>query len=71
MTVTPSMSKHMKSIIGFIREAYAEILRVKFPSKQETIRLTVFVIGVSLATGLFVTGFDYLFKEALKFILKA
>lgn len=71
MTATPSMSKDMKSIIGFIKGAYAEIERVKFPSKQQTTRLTIFVIGVSLATGLFVTGFDYLFKEALKFILKA
>jgi preprotein translocase SecE subunit len=61
----------MQSLIGFIKDAYAEIMRVKFPSKKQTIRLTGFVIGVSLATGLYVTGLDYGFKELLKLILKA
>ncbi len=59
----------MQIAITFFKDAYAEIQRVRFPSKQETIRLTAYVIGVSLATGLFVMLFDFLFKEGLKVIL--
>ncbi|OGC38408.1 preprotein translocase subunit SecE [candidate division WWE3 bacterium RBG_13_37_7] len=44
--------------------------KVKWPTKDEAIRLTGYVIGVSLAVGLFVTIFDYVFKELLTLILK-
>lgn len=54
---------------SFFKESYYEIKRVQWPSKRETIRLTVYVIGASLGVGLFVSGFDFLFKEVLTKIL--
>jgi preprotein translocase SecE subunit len=60
----------MNRVVRFIKDAYAELKRVRFPSKKETIRLTAYVIGVSLATGLFVAGVDYLLQEGLAIILK-
>lgn len=50
-------------------DSYEEIKRVKWPNKQETIRLTAYVIGVSLGVGLFVMLADYLFAELLKLII--
>jgi preprotein translocase subunit SecE len=52
-------------VVNFVRESYEELKRIKWPSRDETIRLTAYVIGVSLVVGLFVTGFDYIFKEIL------
>ncbi|EKD99653.1 MAG: hypothetical protein ACD_22C00216G0006 [uncultured bacterium] len=59
----------MNAVVGFFKEAYQELLRVQWPSKKDTIRLTLYVIGVSLATGILVSGLDYLFKEVLKVML--
>jgi preprotein translocase SecE subunit len=59
----------MNTAINFLKEAYAELKKVRFPTREEAIRLTAFVIGVSLAVGLFVSGFDYLFTEALEKLL--
>jgi preprotein translocase SecE subunit len=59
----------MSKLIQFVKDAYSELKKVKFPTREQAIRLTMFVIGVSLAVGLFVSGFDYLFTEALEITL--
>ncbi len=59
----------MTSLTAYIKDAISEVKRVKFPTRKDTIRLTGYVIGVSLATGLFVMGIDYLYKEALRLFL--
>lgn len=53
----------------FVKESFEELKKVQFPSKKEALRLTGYVIGVSLATGILVTLLDYLFKEFLTFII--
>jgi len=55
--------------IQFIRDVYLEFKRVQWPTKQETIRLTAYVIGVSLVVGLLVSGMDVVFKEGLTIVL--
>ncbi|HLC93623.1 MAG TPA: preprotein translocase subunit SecE [Patescibacteria group bacterium] len=60
----------MQKLIGFIKSAYLEFQRVQWPNRKETIRLTAYVIGVSLATGLLVSGFDYAYKEVLTILIK-
>ena len=60
----------MEKVTNFLKGAYEELQRVKWPSKNETIRLTAYVIGVSLGLGLFVSGFDFAFKEDLAAIIK-
>lgn len=51
---------------SFLKESYTEFKKVEWPTKKETIRLTAYVIGVSLFVGLFVSGVDYIFKELLR-----
>lgn len=53
----------------FIKESYGEIKKIQFPTKKEAIRLTGYVVGVSLASGLLVTLFDFVFKKLLTFIV--
>ncbi len=59
----------MQSIKNFFQEAYAELKKVTWPTKQETTRLTGFVIGVSLGVGLFVMLFDLVFAQLLTVLL--
>jgi len=53
----------------FVKESFEELKKVQFPNKKETLRLTGYVIGISLVTGILVTLLDYLFKEFLTFII--
>lgn len=56
-------------MIKLVKEAYSEFEKVTWPNKQDTIRLTGYVIGVSLLVGLFVSGVDYAFTHLLGIIL--
>ncbi|HOD01579.1 MAG TPA: preprotein translocase subunit SecE [bacterium] len=59
----------VNKVSKFIKESFEELKKVQFPSKNEALRLTGYVIGISLISGIVVTVFDYLFKEALRFII--
>ncbi len=56
----------MKKVIQFIREAKAELTKVNWPTKQQTINYTLIVIGVSIAVALFLGSLDYIFSAILK-----
>ena len=61
----------MKNIIQFFKEAKAELMKVNWPTKQQTINYTLLVIGISIAVAIFLGGLDYFFGYILKiFILK-
>jgi preprotein translocase subunit SecE len=61
----------MKNIYNFILDAKAELLKVNWPTKKQTINYTLIIIGVSLAVALFLGGLDYAFGIILKkFIIK-
>ena len=58
-------------IIHFLKEAKAELVKVNWPTRQQTINYTLIVIGISLAIAVFLGGLDYFFEYLLKvFILK-
>ncbi len=55
---------------AYIKESYQEFLRVNWPSRQETIRLTIIVVGISLAVAIFLGVLDLLFTYLLqKFLI--
>lgn len=61
----------MKKIFNFIGEAKAELMKVNWPTKKQTLNYTLIIIGVSIAVALFLGGLDYLFSGILKnFIIK-
>lgn len=45
----------------FITEVMAELKKVTWPTRQETIKLTVVVIALSLFVGVYIGGLDALF----------
>ncbi len=46
------------SPVVFLKEVKAELLKVTWPTRQETIKLTVMVIAVSLLLGTYIGGLD-------------
>ena len=56
-------------MLKFIRDSYAEFQKIQWPTKDQTIRLTAYVIGVSFTVGLIVAGIDYIFSEGLSLAL--
>lgn len=59
----------MGKIKSFIKESKQEFDRVDWPSREDTVRYTIFVVGISLAIAAFLGGLDYIFVNVLEVIL--
>ncbi len=58
-------------ITQFLKEDRQELKKVSWTTRQETIKYTLIVIGVSVAIAVFLGGLDFLFGWALqKFIIR-
>lgn len=60
----------MTTPLEFIKQTQEELVKVVWPTRQEVIRLTGVVIGVSLLVGLFIGGLDYLFTTILTRVVR-
>jgi len=56
----------MGKIMQFIREAYAEMRKVKWPTRQQTVHYTVLVVIIALATAAYIGVLDYIFSSVIK-----
>lgn len=59
----------MNKIVNYIKEAYAEMKKVTWPSKKETSRYTVLVIIISVATAAFLGLLDKLFGLGFEYLI--
>ena len=57
-------------IFTFLKEVRLEMKKVNWPTRQETTRYTLIVIGISVAIAVFLGALDFVFTRILnKFIL--
>jgi preprotein translocase subunit SecE len=56
-------------MFGFIKEVRNEIAKVTWPTRAETIRLTIIVIAISVVVGCYLGGLDLLFTQMLKLLV--
>jgi len=56
-------------VAGFLAQVRQELKQVTWPTRQETLRLTLMVIGISAVAGLYLGGLDYLFTQFMGLIL--
>ncbi|HZK66162.1 MAG TPA: preprotein translocase subunit SecE [Chloroflexota bacterium] len=54
----------------FFREVRSELRKVVWPTRRESLNLTMLVIGVSMAVGAFLGVVDFLFQEMFRIILQ-
>ncbi len=57
-------------MLKFVNDSYSEFKKIQWPTKDQTIRLTAYVIGVSFTVGLLVAMFDLMFSRGLSLIIK-
>jgi len=48
-------------LVTFLKEVKLEIKKVNWPTRQETIRYTLIVIGISVTVAIYLGGLDFLF----------
>jgi preprotein translocase subunit SecE len=52
----------------FLEEAWSELKKVSWPTREQTRNLTILVFVVSLAIGLYITVLDFIFSQAVKLL---
>jgi len=61
----------MPNKIGtYLKESWAEIKKVNWPTRKETTRHSLAVVTITFAIGLFLSLCDYVFKFLLKLIIQ-
>lgn len=60
----------MNKVFDFLGEVKVELSKVVWPTPNQTLRLTVVVIVVTIIVGFFVGGVDYLLTKLLEVVLK-
>jgi preprotein translocase subunit SecE len=53
----------------FFRDVRSELRKVAWPTQRETMNLTLVVIALSIAVGLFLGFFDFVFQELFRWLL--
>jgi preprotein translocase subunit SecE len=60
----------MTTPVKFLQETYDELTKVIWPTRNEVVRLTAIVIIISVFTGLYIGGIDYVFTKITELIIK-
>ena len=55
----------LERIRRFLDEAWSELKKVTWPTREQVRNLTVLVFVVSLVVGLYITFFDFIFFQAV------
>ena len=62
--------KQPNSISRYIRETRGELRKVTWPTREESWRLTLIVLGVTLLMAIFFWVFDFAFSNAIQFLIQ-
>ena len=62
--------KFIEKALSFLKEVRLEMKKVNWPTRKETVRYTIIIVGVSLAVAVFLGGLDFIFTSMLnRFVL--
>lgn len=59
----------MEKITQFLREAYGEMKKVSWPTREQTIQYTVLVVSISIFVAIFLGVLDYMFGSIIKSVI--
>lgn len=57
-------------LVSYVKESKDELKKVIWPSRKETIKFTLLVIGVSLATAVFLGALDFGLNIVLEEVIR-
>jgi preprotein translocase SecE subunit len=61
-----AFSGNFKSVPNFLKEVKSELSKVTWLTRQQTLRLTGIVIGVSVVVAAFISLLDYTFTKMME-----
>lgn len=56
--------------VQFLKEVIAELKKVTWPTRAETVKLTVVVVAISVIVGIFIGGVDYVMLSLTSLLFK-
>lgn len=56
-------------LFNFFNEAFLELKSVQWPTKEEAIKLSSYVVVISIIVGLLIFSIDYLLNIGLSYII--
>jgi preprotein translocase subunit SecE len=59
----------MASLNQYLQEVNAEVKKVTWPTRQQTIQMTALVLTVSLIVAIYLGALDFLAKELLRILI--
>ncbi|MDD5312688.1 MAG: preprotein translocase subunit SecE [Dehalococcoidia bacterium] len=65
----PQAAQPKKRRFAFITDIVGELRKAVWPTRQETLRLTLIVLGICIAMGIFLGAIDYGFSELVAKVL--
>lgn len=68
--LTLDSMKPVTRALDFLGEVRVELSKVVWPTPNQTFRLTIIVIVVTLIVGFFIGGIDFLLTKLLEVVLK-
>uniref|UniRef100_A0A831YYX0 Protein translocase subunit SecE n=1 Tax=candidate division WWE3 bacterium TaxID=2053526 RepID=A0A831YYX0_UNCKA len=60
----------MRSIVTFLKESWAELKKVVWPTRPEAVRLTVAVLAITFGVAGFTAALDYFFNQMLNILVE-
>lgn len=61
--------KYFRKLIDYLKSTRMEAKSVNWPSRKETLRLTLLVIGISLIIAAYLGLLDFIFIKILEFFV--
>ncbi len=62
--------RFLQPTVSFLQEAWGELKKAHWPTRETALNLTLVVIAVSLVTGVFLSGLDYVFGKLFALIVQ-
>jgi preprotein translocase subunit SecE len=59
----------VNKVVSFFSEVRGELSKVVWPKREEVVKLTIIVLLVSAAVGIYVGGLDYFFTKGLEILV--
>jgi preprotein translocase subunit SecE len=68
--VSRSFANTRRGLDRFVWEIRSELRKVVWPSRKEATNLTLIVVAVSAAVGVFLGGIDYIFRKIFELLVR-
>jgi len=59
----------LSKIVPFLKEVKLEIRKINWPARDQTVKYTIIVLGISLTVAIFLGGLDFIFTRILEILI--